>query len=169
MTTTTMNASPAFAIPSARTILNLAIGGFAGLGFWEFFSAVPTAWVAGFPLQPPELVKSLFSHQFGLTLSTPTAEGLHYVTGFLFYPLGYWLMTRWGKAGGLKTFGMPADGWIWGVITYFIALGFFAPLAGQSFLLRDIPALSFMSLVGHAIYGYIAAWLFELLEQRGAM
>jgi hypothetical protein len=164
MATTALGTSSAFAIPSARTVLNLAIGGFAGLGFWEFFSAVPTAWVASFPLQPPELVKSLFSHQFGLTLSNPVAEGLHYVTGFLFYPLGYWVMTRW-----LPRFGMPADGWIWGVITYFIALGFFAPLAGQSFLLHDIPALSFMSLVGHAIYGYIAAWLFELLEDRKAM
>lgn len=162
MHTTTTSAATAFALPSARTILNLAIGGFAGLGFWEFFSAVPTAWVAGFPLQPPELVKSLFQHQLGLALSTPVAEGLHYITGFLFYPLGYWLMTRW-----LPRFGMPADGWIWGVITYFIALGVFAPLAGQRFLLSDLPALSFMSLVGHAIYGFIAAWVFEVLERRG--
>jgi hypothetical protein len=161
MNTSIVSATSNFTIPSYRTIMNLAIGGFAGLGFWEFFSAVPTAWVAGFPLQPPELVKSLFSHRLGLTLDNPTAEGLHYVTGFLFYPLGYWLLTRW-----IKSFGMPMDGWLWGVVTYFIALGFFAPLAGQSFLLRDVPALSIMSLVGHAVYGFIAAWVFEVLERH---
>ena len=40
----------AFPIPSARTVANLAIGGFAGLGFWELFAAVPTAWFAEYPL-----------------------------------------------------------------------------------------------------------------------
>lgn len=152
----------AFALPSATTLTNLALGGFAGLGFWELFAAVPTAWFAEFPLEPPELVKSLFAHQLGITLSTPVAKLLHYLTGFLFYPLGYYLLTRW-----VKRFGMPADGWIWGVITYFIALGVFAPLAGQHFLLADVPRLSLMSLVGHALYGYLAALVFERLEGRG--
>jgi len=146
-------------LPSSRTIVHLTLGGFAGLGFWEFFSAVPTAWLAEYPLEPPELVKSLFSHQFGLTLSTPTAKLLHFITGCLIYPSGYWILTRW-----VKSFGMPADGWLWGVITYFIALAFFAPLAGQHFLLNDVPRLSFMSLAGHAIYGYLAAYIFEILE-----
>jgi small-conductance mechanosensitive channel len=161
MTSATMSRS--LALPSSRTVINLALGGFAGLGFWELFAAVPTAWFAEYPLEPPELVKSLFSHQLGITLSTPVAKLLHFVTGFLFYPLGYWVLTRW-----VKSFGMPADGWIWGVITYFIALGFFAPLAGQHFLLSDVPRLSLMSLVGHAIYGYLAAYVFEVLEARMA-
>ncbi|WID95142.1 hypothetical protein QO058_20365 [Bosea vestrisii] len=161
MTTTAL--SQGFALPSTRTMINLALGGFAGLGFWELFSAVPTAWFAEYALEPPELVKSLFAHQFGLAISTPTAKLLHFATGFLFYPLGYWLLTR-----RVKSFGMPADGWIWGVITYFIALAFFAPLAGQHFLLSDVPRLSVMSLVGHAIYGYLAAYVFEALEARAA-
>ena len=153
----------AFALPTTRTVVNLALGGFAGLGFWELFSAVPTAWFAEYPLEPPELVKSLFSHRLGITLSTPMAKLLHFLTGFLFYPLGYWVLTRF-----VKSWGMPADGWIWGVITYFIALGFFAPLAGQHFLLNDVPRLSVMSLIGHAIYGYVCAFVFEHLEAREA-
>ncbi len=40
-------------------------------------------------------MKSLFAHQFGLSLSTPVAKLLHFITGFLVYPLGYWLLTRW--------------------------------------------------------------------------
>lgn len=161
MTTATMPLG--IALPRGRTITHLMLGGFAGLGFWELFAAVPTALFAEFPLEPPELVKSLFAHQFGLTLSTPAAKLLHFLTGFLLYPLGYWIVTRW-----VKNFGMPANGWIWGVATYFIALGFFAPLAGQHFLLHDVPRLSLMSLVGHAIYGYLAANVFEALEARSS-
>ncbi len=149
-----------YPLPSVRTIWHLFIGGCAGLGFWEAFSAVPTAVVAGFPLQPPELVKSLFQNTLGLTVSNVFAHTVHYVTGFLLYPIGYWIITRL-----IKSFGMPADGWIWGIATYFIALGVMAPLAGQKFLLLDVPLLSLMSLIGHAIYGYIAAFVFELMEK----
>ena len=157
--TTAITRPGSLALPSARTIWHLFIGGCAGLGFWEAFAAVPTAMVAGFPLQPPELVKSLFQNLFGATVSNTFAHAVHYVTGFLFYPLGYWVMTRM-----IRSFGMPADGWIWGVVTYVIALGVMAPLAGQSFLLNDVPLLSLMSLIGHAIYGYIAALVFERLQ-----
>jgi hypothetical protein len=142
------------------TLWRLFLGGAAGLGFWEFFAATATHWAAGFPLQPPELIKSLFEHRFGLTVSAPMAELLHGLTGLIFYPIGYFLLSRM-----FPKLGVTVAGWIWGVITYFIALGFFAPLAGQTFLLLDVPVLSFMSLVGHAIYGYIAAIVFEQFEK----
>jgi hypothetical protein len=161
MTPTNTLSQGTYPLPSARTIWHLFIGGCAGLGFWEAFSAVPTAMVAGFPLQPPELVKSLFQNTLGLTVSNVFAHAVHYVTGFLLYPIGYWIITRM-----IKSFGMPADGWIWGVATYFIALGVMAPLAGQTFLLLNVPLLSLMSLIGHAIYGYIAALVFELMERN---
>jgi hypothetical protein len=158
----THSASGAPAMPDIRTLGLLMLGGCAGTGFWEMFSHFPTALVAGFPLQPPELVKSLFHHRLGLTVSEPWAQALHFLTGIVGYPVGYFVLTRF-----IKSFGMPADGWIWGVITYFIALGFFAPLAGQSFLLMDVPLLSIMSLVGHAIYGYLAALVFEEFRSAG--
>jgi hypothetical protein len=143
----------------ASTILHLLVGGFAGLGFWEIFSTVPTPLIVGFALEPPELVRSLFQHQLGVELPLVWAKALHYLTGILLYPIGYFILSR-----VIRSFGWPADGWIWGIITYFIALGFFAPLAGQPFLLHSYPLLSFMSLVGHAIYGWVAAWVFERLE-----
>jgi hypothetical protein len=160
---TTASMRPMFpAIPSARTLWALFLGGAAGLGFWEFFAATFTHWAAGFPLQPPELVKSLFQHQLGLTVSDPMAALLHGLTGLIFYPIGYYVVSR-----ALPFIGMPTIGWIWGVITYFIALGFFAPLAGQPFLLLNVPVLSLMSLIGHAIYGYLAAVVFERFEREG--
>jgi hypothetical protein len=163
MSTTTAPRTTALPVPSAATLWRLVLGGAAGFGIWEVFAATATHWAAGFPLQPPELVKSLFQHRLGWTISTPMAELLHGLTGLLGYPLAYFVLSRL-----FPQVAMPAIGWIWGVITYFIALGFFAPLAGQPFLLHEYPVLSFMSLVGHAIYGYVAAAVFEALERDAA-
>jgi len=162
MTTQTIEAS-AFSIPSVRTLWHLLLSGAAGFGIWEVFAASFTAWAAGFPLEPPELVRSLFQHQFGLDVSRPMAELLHGFTGLIGYPVAFLVLARL-----FPRIGMPAIGWIWGVITYFIALGFFAPLAGQPFLLHNYPVLSFMSLVGHAVYGYVAALVFEALGRDAA-
>lgn len=53
----------------------------------------------------------------------------------------------------------------WGSFTWFNALGLFAPLAGLPFLLIAWGGdLSFMSYVGHVIFGFVAAWVFEVLE-----
>lgn len=164
MSTTTVNQHPLTGfIPSARDAWHLVLGGFAATGFYEVWANWPTVLFAGFPLEPPELIKQLFRHRLGVEVPNVWAKALHYLTGFVFYPLGYWLLTR------LRSFGHPADGWIWGVITYFIALGFFAPLAGFPFLLiGDNNLLSIMSLVGHAIYGYVLAVVFQALQAQGS-
>ncbi len=139
----------------------LFLGGCAGLGIWEAFSNVPTAIVAGFPLQPSDLVKGVAQALLGLEISETLAKLVHYATATIFYPICYLILTR-----GIRNFGMPANGLIWGVLTWFLALGILAPIAGQRFLLLDIPALTLMSLIGHVLYGYIAATVFEALEAR---
>jgi hypothetical protein len=56
----------------------------------------------------------------------------------------------------------------WGSFTWFNALGIFAPLAGLPFLLMEWGGgLSFMSYVGHILYGFVAAHVFERLEAKG--
>ncbi len=58
-----------------------------------------------------------------------------------------------------------ADAITWGNFTWFNALGLMAPIGGLSFyLLGEGGELSYMSFVGHVIYGAIAVWLFERLE-----
>ncbi len=160
MTTATSTPGPiARLVPNARQSWHLVLAGFAATGFYEIWANWPTQLFAGFPLEPPALVKLLFQRQLGLDLPDVWAKALHYVTGFVFYPLGYWLTTR------LVRLGHPADGWLWGVVTYFIALGLWAPLAGLPFLLiGDNLQLSLMSLIGHAIFGYVLAVVFQALE-----
>lgn len=55
-----------------------------------------------------------------------------------------------------------ADAIVWGNFTWFNALGLMAPVGGLSFyLLGEGGELSYMSFVGHVIYGAVAVWLFE--------
>jgi uncharacterized membrane protein YjdF len=62
-----------------------------------------------------------------------------------------------------------ADCLSWGSFTWFNALGLMAPLAGLPFLLVDWGGgLSFMSYVGHVIYGFVAALVFERLERKAS-
>jgi len=54
-----------------------------------------------------------------------------------------------------------------GSFTWFNALGIFAPIAGLPFLLMGWGGgLSFMSWVGHILFGFVAAYVFERLEAR---
>ena len=83
---------------------------------------------------------------------------------------GFWLIVT------LVTFGnwftpnkLLADCLSWGSYTWFNALGIMAPLAGLPFLLLDgAPLLSFMSWVGHILFGATAAYVFERLEAKAA-
>jgi hypothetical protein len=61
-----------------------------------------------------------------------------------------------------------ADCLSWGSFTWFNALGIFAPIAGLPFLLMEWGGdLSFMSWVGHILFGFLAALIFEKLEAKG--
>ena len=137
----------------------LAIGGFAGLLVWELFANPITSWIVGGPLQPPALIISLFQNLFGINPGWTVASALHYTTGILLYPLGYFFVTR-----VLASFGTWIDVVLWGVATWVIALGFFATLAGLPFMLGFI-LLSWMSLVGHVIYAVVAGVIFEHLNR----
>ena len=61
------------------------------------------------------------------------------------------------------------DSIAWGTFTWFNALGLMAPIGGLSFyVLSDSAQLSFMSFVGHVIYGAVAAVIFEKREAKMA-
>ena len=197
-------------IPDVPTLMRLFAGGLIGFLVWEVWAKYATPPVAGFPLEPPELVRALAEHQAGIKLSTPVATGLHWLIGIVGYPIAYWIISRglrqWGAildigvwvifsgyvawmatTGKLTTFigifwilvtllsatrvinrnAVSADALSWGSFTWFNALGIFAPLAGQPFLLlTDYASLSFMSWAGHVIYGASAVLVFEYLSRK---
>jgi hypothetical protein len=145
-------------LPSRGKLAWLAVGGFIGLVAWELFANLVTPIFVGGPLEPPALITSLIQHWTGIVVPWPLAVAIHYATGILLYPLGYWFLSRW-----LVTFGTIVDGVLWGVITWILALGVFASLAGLPFMLGWIP-LTWFSLIGHVIYALLAV----VIAERGA-
>lgn len=84
---------------------------------------------------------------------------------FIFYTAVLGLIaTRW-----INRDQTIADAIVWGNFTWFNALGLMAPIGGLSFyLLGEGGELSYMSFVGHVIYGAVAVWLFERWETAAA-
>jgi hypothetical protein len=76
---------------------------------------------------------------------------------------GFWLIVTVVSATRfLNPNRVVADALSWGSFTWFNALGIMAPIAGLPFLLLEWGGgLSFMSYVGHVIYGFVAALVFE--------
>ncbi|WP_150285789.1 hypothetical protein [Rhabdaerophilum calidifontis] len=125
----TMTGGPAavFAMPAARTIVNLMLGGLVGLLVWEIWARVLTKAVLGYPLEPAGLIDALFQHNLGLTVPWLLREALHYAVGIIGYPVAYYLISRlvprWGlvlDAVVLATFGLA--------MARLIAAGAFTPL-----------------------------------------
>jgi len=153
---------PRFVDATVRADLpKLFAGGLAGLLVWEVFANPITTYVVGGPLQPPALVISLVKNLVGIHPGWPAATALHYLTGIVAYPLGYYALTR-----RAASFGTLVDGTIWGMLTWVLALGVFASLAGLPFMLNWVK-LTWFSLIGHVVYAVVAAWVFETWRRRG--
>lgn len=147
------------AVPPVGDLAKLAAAGFVGLIAWEVFARFITPLVLGGPLQPYGLVISLFQSVLGFNPGRTAAEVVHYATGIAFYPLGYLVLLRVGRLGWAVT------GLAWGAITWFLALGVFASIAGLPFML-NWGNLTWMSLIGHVAYAAVAAATFAALTGR---
>lgn len=146
----------AIRVPAPRTIGALAAGGIAADLTWEVWARVITPIFVGGPLQPAALILDLFN-------LPPTwlaqAEMLHLATGALFYPLLMWTIRACVFAGT-----RVQDGVVIGLLTWFLALGVFAPLAGQPFMLGFIQ-LTWFSGIGHLLYGLALSFVFRLADR----
>lgn len=173
----------------ARVITPLLIGGpleppglviSLGQALFDYKLELPTAtvihWIigiVGYPILYYIISRSLRS--YGIILEVLVLAAF---TGFLAYRLlqgsataamlYFWIAVVAVAATRLINPSRPiADALSWGTFTWFNALGIMAPIAGLPFLLMDWGGqLSFMSYVGHAIFGFILAVVFEFLEDR---
>lgn len=140
-------------------ITTLVLGGLAGLMVWEAFAhGVAPLWIGG-PLEPAGLIQSVFGSglvkgiigDVGLTKSS--AQFIHYLTGLVFYPLGFVLIAR-----PLVHRLAPSMPWWITAAIYGAALWVFA-LYAMAHLIAGFPPflgfgqLAWASLVGHIAYG----------------
>jgi hypothetical protein len=108
-------------IPSTRTIINLMLGGVAGLLIWEIWARVLTKAVLGYPLEPAGLIDALFQHNFGLTVPWLVREALHYGVGIVGYPVVYYAISRFVPRWGLVLDAIVFVTFTWGVYRYWPA------------------------------------------------
>ncbi len=110
-------------LPGVQTFLRLFVGGFVGLVVWELWARFATPPVAGFPLEPPELVRTLIQARTGVMISLPLATLLHWIVGIAGYPIAYWIVSR-----GLKSWGAILDIGVWLLFSLYVA---YMGLTGQ--------------------------------------
>jgi hypothetical protein len=176
---------PRFAIPSVQTILNLMIGGLAGLLIWEVWARVLTKAVLGYPLEPAGLIDAIFNQQFGLMVPWLLREAMHYVIGIIGYPVFYYIVSRYLKNWSVVldalvfttfTVGVlyylskgQATTWhfiFWIIVTLFIATRFI----NKNILLRDsIVWGTFTWLNALGIMAPIGGLSFYLLGEGGQL
>jgi hypothetical protein len=144
-----------------------------GVNYWVREALHYAVGILGYPIA--FFVISRHVPRWGLVLDvivlvtfTAGVLALFAKTGFSLGVLGFWVAVALLIASRAVNSNAPlADAVTWGTFTWLNALGLMAPLGGLSFyLLGEGGALSFMSFVGHVIYGLIAVVVFDRLEAR---
>ena len=155
------SARPLFPKISLGLIVTVLLAGLAADIAWEFWArAITPFWVGG-PLQPAGLVQSVFGFQ-NLVL----AEVIHGVVGVVFYPLGYLFIARpiartvtpflpWWIVG----LGFGVGLWVFALYVMAHLIAGFPPFLG-------FIQLTWASLVGHMLFGVIAAAVVQWRESR---
>ncbi|OKL43567.1 hypothetical protein [Pseudovibrio exalbescens] len=130
------------------------LSGVAAVTVWEIWARFVTPlWVGG-PLQAEALVQSVFGFNDFFT-----AEMIHLLTGIVVFPLVYLLVAR----PFLKVILPQLPWWViglgFGFGLWVFALYFMAHLVGGSPAFLDFIPLVWASLVGHALYGLVTAFV----------
>ncbi|MDJ0896346.1 MAG: hypothetical protein QNJ92_14475 [Alphaproteobacteria bacterium] len=142
--------------PSRSELGAVVLAGAVALVAWEIYAQGVSPAVFGIKLEPAGLVKALFANFLGFQgIETWVAQNIHFLTGLVFYPLGYLVITRYFVS--VNTW---VDGLAYGLATWVFALGICAPLAGFPLMLGWAP-ITWTSAVGHAIYGLAVALMFQ--------
>lgn len=111
----------------------------------------------------PLLLDAIVAVTFGIAIIGDIAHGMFTPVKFMFLVSVIALLA----SRAINHSPRLANSISWGNFTWFFALGLMAPIAGLSFyLLGEGGELSYMSFVGHVIYGFLAAQIFEMLEER---
>jgi hypothetical protein len=127
-------------IPGTATLINLMLGGVAGLAVWEIWARFFTKAVLGYPLEPAGLIDAIANHQFGLSVPYLLREALHYAVGIIGYPVIYYVISRflrnWSAtldtivfvtfSAGIAYYAAKGQSTTWHLVFWAIVTGFIA-------------------------------------------
>ena len=158
---TLMTAAPTtkasfFPTPDRKALIALALSGFAATIAFDVFGQILSP-AAGFTqLAPVGLAKIVIAKLFGVS-TFGGAIVLHYLTGLLFYPLGYLFAAR----PVARTVAPRTPWWvvgaIYGAIIWLWAVYVMAHLVGGLPAFFGFSEFAWVALVGHVLFGWVAA------------
>ena len=139
-----------------EVLIALGLSGIAALIAFDVFGQLLSP-AAGFvELAPVGLAKLVIAKLFGVS-TTGGAYVLHFLTGLLFYPLGYLFAAR----PVARAFAPRPPWWvvgvIYGVITWLWAVYVMAYLVAGLPAFFGFSEFTWIALVGHVLFGWVAA------------
>ncbi len=148
--------APVFPTPNRNALIALALSGVAASITFDVFGQLLSP-AAGFvELAPVGLAKLVIAKLFGVS-TTGGAYVLHFLTGLLFYPLGYLFAAR----PVARAFAPRTPWWVVGVI--YGAITWLWAVYVMAYLVAGLPAFfgfsefTWVALVGHVLFGWVAA------------
>ncbi|MEM7545834.1 MAG: hypothetical protein AAF367_09890 [Pseudomonadota bacterium] len=160
-----MSASRILPEINVSTLMTLMFAGALATVAFDLFGQALSPALGFAKLAPVGLAKGTLSAIFG---AAPKGMGelLHYATGMLAYPLGWFLIARpvWQAI-------MPRLHWLVPAVVYGVALWVFALYGVAHFVAGMKPFLGFtgitwVALVGHVLFAVVAAWVTETRKVR---
>ncbi|MDD7908502.1 hypothetical protein PUV47_01110 [Pseudovibrio exalbescens] len=128
------------------------LAGIAAVTIWEIWARFITPMLIGGPLQTETLIQSVFHfNDFFI------AEAIHLISGILLYPIGYLFIVRpiWKKVAPSLPWWFVGLGY--GVVLWIFALYVMAHLVGGLPAFLNFIPLTWASLVGHMLFGFVTA------------
>ncbi len=161
MTTAPTTTTSFFPSLDRKVLIALGLSGVTAIIAFDAFGQILSP-AAGFvELAPVMLAELVIAKLFGVT-TTVGAYALHFLTGLLFYPLGYLFAAR-----PVASAVAPRMPW-WAVGTIYGAVAWLWAVYVMAYLVAGLPAFfgfsefTWVALVGHLLFGWVAAAVIRL-------
>ncbi len=144
-----------------KVLIALALSGVAATIAFDVFGQILSP-AAGFvSLAPVGLAKIVIAKLFGVS-TTGGAFVLHYLTGLLFYPIGYLFAARPVASAVAPRMPWWAVGTIYGAVIWLWAVYVMAYLVAGLPAFFGFSEFAWVALVGHLLFGWVAAAVIRL-------
>ncbi len=145
-----------FPPPDRTVLIALALSGVAASIAFDVFGQLLSP-AAGFvELAPVGLAELVIAKLFGVS-TTGGAFALHFLTGLLFYPVGYLFAARPVARAFAPRTPWWVVGTIYGAITWLWAVYVMAHLVAGLPPFFGFSEFAWVALVGHVLFGWVAA------------
>ncbi len=155
--TTATGIKALFFPPLDRKVLTaLGLSGLAALIAFDVFGQIISPAFGFVELAPVGLAELVIAKLFGVS-TTGGAYMLHFLTGLLFYPLGYLFAARPVARAVAPRTPWWVVGTIYGAITWLWAVYVMAHLVAGLPAFFGFSEFTWVALVGHVLFGWVAA------------